>query len=41
MPLGRLATVDDVAEIAAFLASDGAAYITGQAINVSGGSILH
>jgi NAD(P)-dependent dehydrogenase (short-subunit alcohol dehydrogenase family) len=41
MPLGRLASAEDVAEIAAFLASDGAAYITGQAINVSGGSILH
>ena len=41
VPLGRLATADDVAEVAAFLAGDGAAYITGQAINVSGGAILH
>ena len=32
---------DDVAEVVAFLASDGAAYITGQAINVSGGSVMH
>src|SRR5207237_191275 len=38
IPLGRLATVEDVAELTAFLASDGAGYVTGQAINVAGGS---
>ncbi len=41
VPLGRLALPEDVAEVAAFLASDAAAYITGQAINVAGGSIMH
>jgi NAD(P)-dependent dehydrogenase (short-subunit alcohol dehydrogenase family) len=41
VPLGRLATPGDVAEVAAFLASDAADYITGQAINVAGGAILH
>jgi NAD(P)-dependent dehydrogenase (short-subunit alcohol dehydrogenase family) len=41
VPLGRLATPVDVAEVAAFLASDAAAYITGQAINVSGGAVMH
>ena len=41
VPVGRLATADDVAEIAAFLVGDGAEYITGQAINVAGGSIMH
>jgi NAD(P)-dependent dehydrogenase (short-subunit alcohol dehydrogenase family) len=41
IPLGRVATVEDVADVAAFLASDGAAYLTGQAINVAGGSIMH
>jgi NAD(P)-dependent dehydrogenase (short-subunit alcohol dehydrogenase family) len=41
IPVGRLASVGDVAELAAFLAGDGAAHITGQAINVSGGHILH
>jgi NAD(P)-dependent dehydrogenase (short-subunit alcohol dehydrogenase family) len=41
IPLGRLAVPDDVAEVAAFLASDGAAYITGQAINVAGGAVMH
>jgi NAD(P)-dependent dehydrogenase (short-subunit alcohol dehydrogenase family) len=40
-PLGRMTTPDDVAAAVAFLASDGAAYITGQAINVSGGSVMH
>lgn len=37
IPLGRLGAVDDVAEVAAFLASDKAAYITGQVIAVNGG----
>jgi NAD(P)-dependent dehydrogenase (short-subunit alcohol dehydrogenase family) len=41
VPLGRLATPTDVAELAAFLASDAAEYITGQAINVAGGVIMH
>lgn len=40
-PVGRLTTPDDVAEAVAFLASDGAAYITGQSINISGGSVMH
>ncbi len=37
IPLGRLGKPDDVARLAAFLASDEAAYMTGQAINVTGG----
>jgi NAD(P)-dependent dehydrogenase (short-subunit alcohol dehydrogenase family) len=41
VPLGRLATPEDVAEVALFLASDAAEYLTGQAINVSGGAIMH
>lgn len=41
VPLGRLTRPEDVAEVAAFLASDAAEYITGQAINVSGGTIRH
>ena len=41
VPLGRLASPEDVAEVAAFLASDAAECITGQAINVAGGAIMH
>ena len=40
-PLGRLTRPEDVAEVVAFLASDGAEYLTGQAINVTGGSVMH
>ena len=37
IPLGRHGTGDDVAAVVSFLASDDAAYITGQTINVDGG----
>jgi 3-oxoacyl-[acyl-carrier protein] reductase len=37
IPLGRWATVEDVAKATAFLASDDAAYITGHILNVDGG----
>jgi NAD(P)-dependent dehydrogenase (short-subunit alcohol dehydrogenase family) len=37
IPLGRVSRPDDVARCAAFLASDEASYITGEAINVTGG----
>jgi glucose 1-dehydrogenase len=37
IPLGRLGTVDDVASLAAFLASDDAAYVTGSTYVVDGG----
>jgi NAD(P)-dependent dehydrogenase (short-subunit alcohol dehydrogenase family) len=40
IPLGRLCTPEDVANAAVFLASDEAAYMTGQAINLAGGSIM-
>ena len=40
IPLGRLETADDVASAIAFLASDEAAYITGEALNVSGGQTM-
>ena len=39
IPLGRLGTVDDVANLATFLASDDAAYITGSTFFVDGGLI--
>jgi len=37
VPLGRGCTYDDVANVVVFLASDQASYMTGQAINVTGG----
>jgi NAD(P)-dependent dehydrogenase (short-subunit alcohol dehydrogenase family) len=39
-PLGRVATPDDVAKCALFLASDDASFITGQIIEISGGARL-
>jgi 2-hydroxycyclohexanecarboxyl-CoA dehydrogenase len=41
VPLGRLGRPDDIAGIVAFLASDEAAYITGQVISASGGLTMH
>lgn len=40
-PLGRLGVADDVAGVAHFLATSDADYLTGQAINVNGGMIMH
>jgi 3-oxoacyl-[acyl-carrier protein] reductase len=40
VPAKRLGTPDDVAAAVAFLASDGAAYITGQTIHVNGGMAM-
>ena len=40
-PLGRLADPSDVAAMALFLASGDADYCTGQALNVTGGMIMH
>jgi 3-oxoacyl-[acyl-carrier protein] reductase len=37
VPFGRLGEPEEIAELAAFLASDGARYITGQVIAVDGG----
>jgi 3-oxoacyl-[acyl-carrier protein] reductase len=40
-PLGRCAEPAEVADMAVFLASDEARYCTGQAMNVSGGMVMH
>jgi NAD(P)-dependent dehydrogenase (short-subunit alcohol dehydrogenase family) len=41
IPAGRFCTPDDVGALVAYLASPGAAYVTGQTICVNGGSVLH
>jgi meso-butanediol dehydrogenase / (S,S)-butanediol dehydrogenase / diacetyl reductase len=40
IPLGRLEEPEDVGRVVVFLLSDRARYMTGQAINVTGGSIM-
>jgi len=40
IPTGRVSVPEDVANIAAFLASDEASYMTGEAINLSGGLLM-
>jgi 3-oxoacyl-[acyl-carrier protein] reductase/meso-butanediol dehydrogenase/(S,S)-butanediol dehydrogenase/diacetyl reductase len=39
IPMGRVGTDEEVADLIGFLASDKARFITGQAININGGSI--
>jgi NAD(P)-dependent dehydrogenase (short-subunit alcohol dehydrogenase family) len=41
VPLGRLARVEDLVNVTAFLLSDRADYMTGQAINITGGREMH
>lgn len=41
IPAGRFCSADDVGALVAYLASPGAAYVTGQTICVNGGSVLH
>lgn len=40
IPLGKLGTVQDVANLALFLVSDDSAYITGQVVQVDGGMVM-
>ncbi|MCP4682751.1 MAG: SDR family oxidoreductase [Desulfobacterales bacterium] len=40
IPLGRIGSTMEVANLVAFLASDDASYSTGQAINVTGGQLM-
>jgi NAD(P)-dependent dehydrogenase (short-subunit alcohol dehydrogenase family) len=40
IPIGRVSMPEDVARVAAFLASDEASYMTGESINLSGGLLM-
>jgi NAD(P)-dependent dehydrogenase (short-subunit alcohol dehydrogenase family) len=41
IPLARMGTADEVASLIAYLASDKAAYLTGGAVDISGGLDMH
>lgn len=41
LPLGRLGTVDDIAQGVAFLLSDASSYITGHTLHVNGGMFMN
>jgi NAD(P)-dependent dehydrogenase (short-subunit alcohol dehydrogenase family) len=41
VPLGRMERPEDVAQVIGFLASPRAAYMTGQALSVDGGLVMH
>jgi len=41
VPLGRMAQPEEVGELIAFLASDQASYITGEAVLIAGGKEMH
>jgi len=40
LPLGRLATPEDIASAAVFLSSDAAGFVTGHCLHVNGGGYL-
>jgi NAD(P)-dependent dehydrogenase (short-subunit alcohol dehydrogenase family) len=40
IPIGRVSVPEDVARVAAFLASDESSYMTGESINLSGGLLM-
>lgn len=40
IPLGRIGSISEVARLATFLASEASSYITGQALNITGGQLM-
>lgn len=40
IPLGRIGTTEEVANLVAFLASEASSYMTGQAVNITGGQLM-
>ena len=40
VPLGRLGTAQDEADLVAFLCSEEAAYITGATVDINGGDLM-
>ncbi len=40
VPMARMGSAEEVAELCAFLASDASSYTTGQAINIGGGMLV-
>jgi NAD(P)-dependent dehydrogenase (short-subunit alcohol dehydrogenase family) len=41
VPLGRMGRVEDIANLIFFLVSDQSDYMTGQAVNITGGHLMH
>src|SRR6476469_4423527 len=41
IPIGRVATTDEIAAVITFLCSDDASYLTGTTIDINGGSHIH
>lgn len=41
VPMGHMGEADDIGEAVAYLASDGAKFVTGQKLSVNGGNTLH
>ncbi|MGO9268325.1 MAG: SDR family oxidoreductase [Candidatus Binataceae bacterium] len=40
MPIGRIGRPEEIAEAALYFASEESAYVTGQILNMSGGTVI-